>query len=231
MTLTDPKRIVEIKCPTVHSRGEWGPDGDESFDAFPSKYRVQCTLQMAVTGARECDLVALIEGEPDIRVYPVAWDAELAELVIDRLRHFWTAHVLTREPPPADGSDAAADLLARRYPKSRGEMRAPSADPIVSLSTEETFAGDQALADELRAVRARKRELEAREKLLVNLAKERTGDLDGVEGCWTWKAPKTGNGVTAWKAVAQELGASRELVAKHTTPAGRTFRLIGSTED
>ena len=221
-------RVVEIKCPTIRTRDDWGADGS---DEFPLKYRIQCTIQMVVTGIRACDLVALIEGEDDIRVYPVAWDEELAALIIGRLRDFWHGHVLTREPPPADATHASAELLAKRYPRNRGEMREPNFETIVSLSTGEAFAGDEALVAELRGVRAQMKQLEERERLLVNLAKERTGDLDGVEGCWTWKAPKSGNGTTAWKAVAQELGASRELVAKHTKPAGRTFRLIGTTED
>lgn len=221
-------RVVEIKCPTIRTREDWGPDGS---DEFPLKYRIQCTIQMAVTGLRACDLVALIEGEDDIRVHPVAWDEELAALIIGRLRDFWHGYVLTREPPPADATHASAELLAKRYPRNRGEMREPNLETIVSLSTGEAFAGDEALVAELRGVRAQMKQLEERERLLVNLAKERTGDLDGVEGCWTWKAPKSGNGTTAWKAVAQELGASRELVAKHTKPAGRTFRLIGTTED
>lgn len=220
-------KLVEIKCPTWRTRSDWGHDGSQQF---PLKYRIQCLIQMAVTGVRACDLTALIEGEDEIRVYPVAWDEELADLVIQRLRQFWLQHVETREPPPVDGSYSATEVLAARYPRNTGTTRPPSADPIVSLSTGETWAGDVALAVELAAVRRNKKVIEERERLLVNLAKERTGDLDGVEGCWSWKAPAKGNGTTSWKAVAQELGASRELITKHTTPAARTFRLLGQED-
>lgn len=220
-------KLVEIKCPTWRTKGDWGHDGSQQF---PLKYRIQCLIQMAVTGVRSCDLTALIEGEDEVRVYPVAWDEELAELVIDRLRRFWHDHVVTKEPPPADGSASASEMLSKRFPKNTGTTRPASDETIVSLTTGDTWAGDVALARELASIRASKKQLEERERLLVNLAKERTGDLDGVEGCWSWKAPAKGNGTTAWKAVAQELAPSRELIAKHTTPAARTFRLLGQED-
>jgi len=227
----EPELLLEIKRPEFATDREgrvvWGPDGS---DEFPLMYRIQTTIQMAVTGIRRAHLVALLGAEDDVRVYDVPWDVELADLVIGRIVAFWRDYVVTKTPPPADASLEATDAIAKLYPKNTGKTRPASGDPVVLFATGETLDGDTGLAKALAAVRAQKRALEERERLLVNAAKERTGELDGVDGCWSWKAPKNGGGTTSWKSVAQELGAPRELIAKHTSPAARTFRLLGQED-
>lgn len=233
--LASPDRLVvgrerglEIKAPTLRTLDDWGPAGSQQY---PLKYRIQCIQQMEVTGCREWDLCMLHPIDDAIRVYPVPWDEELASLVIEQESRFWRDHVLTKDPPAADGSKAAEAFLAKRYPKNEGTLRAPSSDEIHLVETGEVLDGDVALARELALVKAQAKALKARELLLTNVAKARTAEADGVEGLWTWKLPSTGKGRTAWAKVVTEAKVARELIAKHTKPASRTFRLANDIDD
>ena len=223
--------LLEIKCPTINTRDEWGPDLDTAPDAFPLKYRIQATIQMVVTKVRKASLAALIEGEGAIRVYPVPWDEELAGLIVEQLVRFWRDHVLTKEPPSPDSSEAAASFLRKKYPKNVGTYRAPTGDAIHLVETGEVLDGDAALARELARVNAQMRELKQRKALLTHVAMGRTGEADGVEGLWNWKLPKTGKGRVAWKSAALEGRVPAEIIAKHTAPAQRKFRLLNDEDD
>lgn len=223
-----PVRLVQIKCPTFHTRDDWGDDGS---DVFPLKYRIQCAVEMAVTGVRSEDLVAMIDGEEEIRVYAVPHDPELEDLVLGELTAFWHRHIVAKDPPPPDGTASTAAFLARRYPRNRGVMRAPSPEPVHLSSDEILQGGDLHLARELRNVKAQIKALKARADLLTNIAKGRTEDADGVDDCWTWKLPAKGKGTTAWKKVVADAKVPAELIAKHTKPSSRRFLLVGETEE
>lgn len=222
------ERGVEIKAPTFRTLDDWGPDGSQEY---PLKYRIQCIQQMAVTSIRTWDLVALHPIEDDIRIYPVPWDEELAALILEQESRFWRDHVLTKDPPPADGSAAATDFLAKRYPKNVAQLRAPSGDDVHLFETGEVLDGDAGLARELALVKAQAKALKARAQLLTNIAMARTGEAEGVEGLWTWKLPAKGKGRTAWAKVATEAKVPADVIAKHTKPPQRTFRLVGGDDD
>lgn len=224
-------QLLELKCPTIDTRDDWGPDGSEELDAIPLKYRIQVTIQMVVTGVHRADLAALIEGDRAIRVYPVEWDPELADLIVSKLVHFWHAHVLTKTDPPADSSYAASNYLRRKHPKNAGHLRAPSLEDVHLWETGEVLQGDAGLHRELLLVGAQMAALKQRKALLSNIAMERTGDADGVEGLWTWRLPKSGKGRTAWKNAAIEGRVPADVIAKHTKPPQRIFRVIGGDDD
>lgn len=225
------RELLEIKCPTIDTRDDWGPDGSVELDAIPLKYRIQITIQMAVTGIHVANLAALIEGDRGIRVYPVEWDPELADLIVSKLSHFWWAHVIPQVDPPADSSYAASNYLRRKHPKSTGNLRAPSLEDVHLWETGEVLQGDAGLHRELLLVGAQMAALKQRKALLSNIAMERTGDADGVEGLWTWRLPKSGKGRTAWKNAAIEGRVPADVIAKHTKPPQRIFRVIGGDDD
>lgn len=106
-------------------------------------------------------------------------------------------------------------------------LREPSIEAVYLVETGEMIPGDAALHREILRVRAELYALEARERLLVDVAKARTGDADGVRGLWAWSPPKSGKGRTAWAKVCAELDVPPELIAKHTKPA-KAFRMVGA---
>ena len=50
------------------------------------------------------------------------------------------------------------------------------------------------------------------------------GDHDGIEGPWGKVYWRTQKGRPAWKAIAEDLGVTPELIAKHTSDGARVFR-------
>jgi putative phage-type endonuclease len=100
-----PDRVVEVKTAGWGKGEQWGEPGT---DAIPLVYLLQITHQMIVTGLRVADVPVLIGGS-DYRVYTVMFDQELADLLIDRERAFWT-YVETRTPPDIK---SIADSIAR----------------------------------------------------------------------------------------------------------------------
>jgi len=111
--------------------------------------------------------------------------------------------------PPIDGSEATNELLRERFKTERAPLRA---------ATDEE---DAWLAD-LREVRKTKKVFEDRETFLKNQLINAIGEsagLQGKQGRVTFKAPN--GSVVAWKAVAEKLGATPELVRQHSTPMVR----------
>jgi predicted phage-related endonuclease len=90
-------RLLECKTANPFARGEWGEPGT---DQVPMSYLCQCIWYMAITGIEQCDLAVLF-GNSDFRIYEIARDLELEDLVIEKASHFWNDYVLKDMPPPA----------------------------------------------------------------------------------------------------------------------------------
>ena len=112
---------VEAKLVGLRSIWQWGPgnaDGYES-DNVPLHYLTQAFWQMAVMGWKWVDIAALLGTE--FRTYRIRRNEKTQANLIAQGRRFWTNHVLTRTPPPVDGSEGAKEMLAKLYPRSGGE--------------------------------------------------------------------------------------------------------------
>ena len=123
-----PDRVVEIKTAGLGQAREWGEEGT---DAVPLQYLLQVTHQMICTGRKKADIPVLIGGN-DYRVYSVALDEELANLLITREREFWQ-HVENKTPPEVR---TIADAVSR-WPKDSGVsvVATPEiADAVVRLA-------------------------------------------------------------------------------------------------
>jgi putative phage-type endonuclease len=128
--------ICEAKLVGLRSLFMWGPGNtdEEESDAVPIHYLCQALWQIACTGAPFVDVSALLGTE--FRTYRIHANPELQDKIIRRGRDFWHNHILTRVPPPVDGSEGASTMLKLLYPKS-GPARI-SSDPeldalVVSL--------------------------------------------------------------------------------------------------
>lgn len=167
----DDARPVEAKTVGARMLREWG----EGPDDVPQEYLIQVMHKMIVTKATSADLAALTALD-DFRVYTIAFDAELAEMIVEGLRAFWD-RVVNRQPPePTTGEEV--ERLYRR-PRAEG-VEAP---PEVA-----------AAHAELLEVRAAIRPLEKREAALIDDIKKFLADRDallvqGVE-VLTWRCAK-----------------------------------------
>lgn len=103
------RKIVEVKAP--RSLEEFGDDGSGEI---PADHAAQITWQMLVSGIHDADLVAWPAfGYP--RIYPVQWDPEVAEVILDRVRA-WVASLDAGVPPELDNSVTTYECLKRLNP-------------------------------------------------------------------------------------------------------------------
>jgi putative phage-type endonuclease len=220
VALDDNKRVrsvLEIKSPGPRTEDQWGPDGT---DQTPDRYVIQLAQQMAVTGAKDGYIAALVDG--DLRIYRFARDAGLEAEIIRSIEYFWAAYVETKAPPPVDGSGSASEWLGRKFPESRGPMIAAS-------------PSDAEIIQQLAALQEKVKHDEARLEFLKQCLKSTIGEGAGIEcpgvGRVTWKSVK-GRTDVDWAALAKHLGATNahESQFLKTTKGHRVFRFWPAKE-
>lgn len=110
-----PKRgrgILEIKTASEFLRHEWD-NGN-----IPDYYYVQLQWYFFVTGLKWGYFATLIGGNK-YREYEVMRDEEMINQLFRLASDFWVQHVLARNAPPFDGSDASTTLLHRLHPQAK----------------------------------------------------------------------------------------------------------------
>ncbi len=165
---------VDAKTVGARSMHQWGEPGT---DEVPQDYLVQVTHQMICTGARRADIAVLMAGQ-EFAVYPIEYDAELADMIVTGLRAFWQ-RVENRTPPePVTLADVTS-----LYRASRAD--AVEATPEIV----------QAIA-ELAVVREQVKAFEKREGELSLEIKRYLADRDtlthGGRTLATWRSAKPG---------------------------------------
>lgn len=209
------ERILEIKTTADMSR--WG----EAPEGLPLDVAAQVQWQMDVADLPAADVAVLfLSRSRELRVYHVERDAEVIGLLVAAGERFWRDHVLTKTPPPPDGSPACAEWLRSRYPRNDGQI-IPAPDGAAEiLRRYETAAAAEKDA-------ARSKELAAQTlKLMI-------GAADGVRmpdgALATWKAAESGG--TDWKGIAGRLldplgeCEQAELLAQFARPGSRRLHI------
>lgn len=113
--------VVEVKSAGGAFADDWVNPGDDSAGLIPEHYAPQVLTQLAVTGAPFAVFGVLMGG----RGFRYRWcvkernEAEIVEMA-ERTGEWWARHVLADSPPEPDGSERAADLIARLYPEQGG---------------------------------------------------------------------------------------------------------------
>ncbi len=172
-------KIVEIKnCGSPALYRHWDTS---SQDGIPIYVRAQVTVAMRFARATECDVVASIGGRPP-RVWSVAYDSELGDLLIDGAARFW-CRLADGTHPPLDATPATRAYLLAKYPANR--------DRTMVQADERAEEWGLARID---AARTAKRAAD-RTRILDNELLALVGDADGIAGNgWqlTWKTDKNG---------------------------------------
>ena len=107
---------LEIKNRSAYKASEWGESGD--LDGVPDIEALQTHHYLAVTGYRHFHVGVLINGNDD-RYFRVERDEDLIADVVAMEQAFWK-RIQDGDPPPLDGSDAAAELLSSLWPADEG---------------------------------------------------------------------------------------------------------------
>jgi len=117
---SSPTRILECKTANPFSSVDWGEVGS---DQVPMSYLCQCIWYMAITAIDKTDLAVLF-GNSDFRIYEIARDQALEELVIAKATTFWNEHVLKDIPPPAQSEADCQTLFSKGDPAKLVEAKA-----------------------------------------------------------------------------------------------------------
>lgn len=109
---------LEIKNVSPRLGYLWGKDGEP--DAVAEYYLPQPHHYMLVMDYPAFDVAGYFGGD-DLRMYPMARDPEMDELIIDVAHDFWHKHVLAGVPPEPDYDHATTlPMFKRLYPGTNG---------------------------------------------------------------------------------------------------------------
>lgn len=197
----EPKGIVEIKTSASPRWSMW---------PVPPEVVIQTHVQMGITGAEWCDVVALLGGLV-FKIERVQFDPELwAE--IQRAAMLFLEAVDSKTPPQLEALDAQAFAIAT----PQGSQEFAEATPDL----ERVYAQLRETNTELHFIEQKKGSLEI-------IIKEAIGEKAGLAGNgWTvyWKQARPSE-VTDWKMVAQASGALPSVISTYTDvkPGSRRF--------
>ena len=166
--IVDPERgngVLEVK-----NMGHWSSQRvriESGEDAIPDHYLLQIQWQMYITGLQWGMFSALMEGS-ELRTVEVKRDDELIAGLVSIASDFWKC-VENGTPPAADGSDSTSETLKRMFP-------IPEEGAVVNLAPEfeRLFAERIAIAEQIKPLEARKKEIENQLKLAIGDAETAT---------------------------------------------------------
>lgn len=214
--VVDKPWTVQIKKARSRSRN-WGQEGT---DEIPESIICQCMWELSVTDRDVAEVPVLFFGS-HLAIYRVTRDNELISGLVELAHKFWRDHVVANVPPTPDGSERARETLAKMYPANRGNLIRLGMPEIGTVAAQ-VFA----LAQDYTLARDGGKDVEDHKEAAGNALRLLIGDADGFDAPWgsvTWKRAAAGK--PAWKDIAQELGATPELITKYTTEPTRTLRV------
>ncbi|MGH9249008.1 MAG: YqaJ viral recombinase family protein [Acidimicrobiales bacterium] len=162
-TISDPTGVLDVLGVLEIKTEAFG----QRWETIPEHYQAQGQWQLHVTDLEHVWFATLHERR--LEIYELARDQADIDLTVERVDAFWRDHVLTGEPPEADGSEATARALASVYPRHT-PGKAVAVDPV---NVERWLRAKAAATDAAERVRARSNELRA------ELAGAEEGTVDG----------------------------------------------------
>ena len=206
-------QTLEVKAVRGDQRFKWG---DSGTDQVPEAYLLQVHAQLIVTDSQVGELAALIGGD-DFRLYRFERDIELENMIVEGVEAWWQNYVVTKTPPPVDGSQGWTDYLSqmKRLPKSI------AATPEIA-----------ALVSQLQEAKAELKGAAEVEKTLRNQLLFAIGDAEAVDGLLTYRMSK-GRSKIDWEALAAAKGITKEDIEAFTSrgPGFPSLRLKGASKD
>lgn len=211
----DESRTVQIK--KARTKGRWGQEGT---DEVPENIIAQCQWELSVTDRDVADVPVLFWGS-HLAIYTIQRDNELIDGLAELAAKWWRDHVVANVPPQPDGSERAKETLSKMFPKNRSKL-IPLGAPEIGTIAATVFA----LAQDYVLARDGGKDVEDQKERAGNQLRLLIGDSEGFAAPWgsiTWCAAS--NGAPAWKAIAEQLGATPDLIAKYTRQPTRTLRV------
>ena len=201
-----PTKILECKTANPYSQGDWGEVGS---DEVPLPYLCQVAWYQAITGIEQADLAVLF-GNADFRIYEIARDKELEQMIIQKALHFWNAYVLKDIPPPAQSEADCHTLFSKGDPNRTVEARA------------ETLELTKRLEILNREIDSREAEISLiKQNIMSEIGEAETLTYQG-KVLATWKAPKLSFRIDSKRLEAEH----PELTSHYKIPVQNSRRLV-----
>lgn len=204
------EQVVEFKSVNARAAQRYGDGPDD----LPEEHICQVQFYLGVSGWHLAHLAALIGGD-ELKHYRLLADKELQSVLFDACSRFWKDYVLTKRPPPVDGSESYGEWIAKHFAQERA--------PIVTADerVEQLMVAYRQACNDFDATEDRRRALRQQLEVII-------GDAAGVEGnCGkiSWRRSKDGTRVD-WQGVAANLNPPETLVQKFTVakPGPRVFK-------
>lgn len=167
--------LGEAKTDT--SGAGWGQSGavierwtPAARDLVREDYAAQCYAQMLATGLPFASLIVR-RSLDDLRHFVLLRDEALLARIAEHVAAWWDRHVLRREPPENDGSEACLAAKARLY--SAGDRK--------DKACRDALPDEVAIVHELVGVQAEIKALEARERKLKAELADVIGTAYGIQ--------------------------------------------------
>lgn len=199
-----PDAVVEVKAPHFSTYGLWGDDGED----IPEDYYAQVQWEMGVSGRQVAHVGAWLGR---LAYYRVQFNPEFFATGVELAERWWQRHIIEGVPCAPEGSSETTAAIRQYLPSHReGAGFLPATPRHAELARE--------YAERARRLKELWNEVAAIKQTL----QLEIGDYEGLDftdslgGKLTWRKAKDA-AIVDYKAVALELGATPELLAKHTT--------------
>ena len=201
-----PTKILECKTANPFSSNDWGIVGS---DEVPLPYLCQVAWYQAITGIEQADLAVLF-GNIDFRIYEIARDKELEEMIIAKALYFWDEYVQKDIPPPAQSEADCHTLFGKGDPNKSVEANVETLNLIKRLHLLNSEIGNR--EQEITLIK---------QNIMSQLGEAETLTYAG-KVLATWKAPKPSIRLDSKRIEADH----PELVSKYKIPVTNSRRLV-----
>lgn len=189
---------LECKTASEYLKGEW--EGDE----VPTPYLLQIQHYMAVTGYEAWWIAVLLGGNKFIFKH-IERDEEIIQYLIKLEGDFWANHVIKRNPPEFDGSEASSKLLQALYPQAE-----PKSEIQLDKSVETLIEARDTYIEDITALETKKKEIE--NQIKAQMGENEIGHVGSRTVKWS--------NVTTNRIDTKTLKAEQpELYAQYTKPS------------
>jgi hypothetical protein len=152
---TSIEALGQAKLIGAEAMRKWGPS--EDVEQIPDPVLVQVAWELHVTGLPVDYVGALVGAE--VRTYAVRLEdvEDLVGELEDVAERFMRDHVVTKKPPPVDGTAGAERMLRALHPEPTGPRR--RAGPQTEAAARAYFSARAAELDARKAIARAKQEL------------------------------------------------------------------------
>ena len=217
--------VVECKTAGPYMRQFWG---EPWTDAIPDQYLIQVQHYMLISGL-PLTYVGVLFGNKEFLVYVVKRNDDLIREMRDIGVSFWENYVLTKEPPPVDGSKASEATLREMFPSDTGEIVQAPDTLMPTILRLKSFTKQKVDIDA--------QIQEAKNQIIAEMAD--AAIMETPEGRISYKKAKDGEKVD-WKKVVTELlekvsfvetkGLIQQAIVNHTKPTVGSRRFLPPKE-